>query len=334
MPRYIIEQETKIIQDWIPRCSVYEVIAGSRSQGLSGDNSDFDIRGVFIPPFSHIVSPFLEMEQVSIDPKRFQLWTKNRPGVSVEGSLWSIFKFVSLAVDGSPQVLEVLFVDSRYVLRCHPVFEEFLSQRDLFLSESLRDNFLGYAKKTLRKIRRHKQWITNPLKEQPTRESFGILGLKIPKDKIQECRRLEDTSVLPKEVQEFLDREKKYQEAKHQWDAYKIWLLNRNTDKVVSGNLFGYDPKDALNIVRYLRMAGEILEGRGFIVDRQGEIDLLEIKQGKWEYDKLISYIESEIQRIETIIPTINLRQRPDVESISSLLIRIVQKFIKIRGEL
>lgn len=328
MPRYTLDCD---ISSWLSERTVYAVLAGSRCQGLSSETSDYDIKGVFIPPREYFYSPFLVIEQAIPTREHLQHWLGSAEGVEVEGYLWSIIKFASLAADGNPQILEVLFVSNQYVLKCDPIFGRLVSYRDCFLSESIREKFLGYTKKALKKLRRHKKWLTNPLKAKPTREAYGISRLKMPKDKIRGCRRLpeDDTSVLPEAIHDFLQKEKRYLEGKREWDAYQVWLASRNTRKIIRGELFGYDPKIALNAIRYPRMASEILSGKGFIVERsEDREELLEIKCGLWEYDRIISCIENEIERLASIPPSPLMSKTPDVETISAVLSEVINQYL------
>jgi hypothetical protein len=317
--------------DWLYKRTVYVVLAGSRCQGLDTSGSDYDVKGIFLPPSGYFYSPFWVFEQASPSQEALRSWCGAPETVKVEGFLWSITKFVYLAVDGNPQMLEVLFVDDKYVLECHPLFRCLLDCRDSFLGENLREKFLGYGKKSLRKLRRHKSWFTNPPTVKPTREHYGILGLKMPKDKIQECRRVneEDPSALPEAIQDFLKREKKYQEDKREWDAYQEWLDSRNLDKIVEGKNFGYDPKDAANAVRYLRMASEVLEGRGFIVERSSDREeILALKRGQLVYDQVVSCIETEIERLESLQCQGLFPRYPDVERISTVLSEVIRDYL------
>jgi uncharacterized protein len=328
MSRYILEDSSL---EWVEKRVVYVVLAGSRCQGLSTLDSDFDVKGVFIPKKDFFFSPFRELEQMSPSRSALRGWVA-RGDIPVEGFLWSLFRFVTLAVEGNPQILEVLFVDKRNVLVCDPLFEKLLSIRDCFLSESLRDKFLGYAKKSLKKIRRHKKWLVNPPTVKPTRESYGISGLKMPKDKIQACRQLseEDVATLPKTVQIFLDNEKRYQEDKREWDAYQEWVSSRDKSKMVPGDAFGYDAKDALNAVRYPRMASEVIGGQGFLVERtQDREELLEIKSGLWEYDRVVSLIEQEIKKVEMIEPAAGFLKSPDIKVISATVTEVVEQYLE-----
>jgi len=63
----------------------------------------------------------------------------------------------------------------------------------------------------------------------------------------------------------------------------------------------GYDTKNAQHAVRLLKMGIEALTERTINVDRQGldASTLIEIKQGKWNKDRVVSHIDYLLERLE-----------------------------------
>jgi len=80
-------------ESWI----IYEVLSGSHAYGLNTPDSDKDYRGILIPPREYYFSPFKSIEQYeSKNPDR---------------TIFELKKFVRLATDNNPNILELLFID-------------------------------------------------------------------------------------------------------------------------------------------------------------------------------------------------------------------------------
>lgn len=88
--------------------------------------------------------------------------------------IMDIRKFVKLAIDNNPAVLEILFTDSKHYVRKHPIMDRLIENRHLFLAKSAKYRFSGYALSQLKRIRKHRRWIENPPDHQPTRTEFGL----------------------------------------------------------------------------------------------------------------------------------------------------------------
>jgi predicted nucleotidyltransferase len=110
---------------------VYRVMVGSRAFGLSTESSDEDRRGVFLPPAEWHWSLTKPPEQVEFF------------GEGVEEVDWEIEKFVRLALQANPNILETLW--SPAVLHIDETGEELRSIRRCFLSRHLYRTYSGYV---------------------------------------------------------------------------------------------------------------------------------------------------------------------------------------------
>jgi predicted nucleotidyltransferase len=88
--------------------------------------------------------------------------------------VFEIRKFVSLASQCNPNVIEVLFVADSDRLQVSPLGELLLEMRELFLTKRVRHTFAGYAHSQLRRIKGHRAWLLQPPKAPPTRAEFGL----------------------------------------------------------------------------------------------------------------------------------------------------------------
>jgi predicted nucleotidyltransferase len=110
---------------------VYRVMVGSRAFGLATESSDEDRRGVFLPPAEWHWS-------LTKPPEQVEFFTEG-----VEEVDWEIEKFVRLALQANPNILETLW--SPAVLHADETGAELRSIRCSFLSRHLYRTYSGYV---------------------------------------------------------------------------------------------------------------------------------------------------------------------------------------------
>ena len=112
------------------------VVAGSHAYGLNTEESDLDIRGISMGTPDSI----LGMESFDV----FE--NKNTDTV-----IYSMKRFMELAMKGAPNVLEILFSRPENILYCNEkIGKMLLDNRDMFLSKRVYYSFRGYAKNALK----------------------------------------------------------------------------------------------------------------------------------------------------------------------------------------
>jgi hypothetical protein len=110
---------------------VYRVTVGSRAFGLATDSSDEDRRGVYLPPADWHWSLSKPPEQVEVFAE------------GVEEVDWEVEKFLRLALQANPNILETLW--SPAVLFADETGEELRRLRGAFLSRHLYKTYSGYV---------------------------------------------------------------------------------------------------------------------------------------------------------------------------------------------
>ncbi|MCO4744331.1 MAG: nucleotidyltransferase domain-containing protein [Proteobacteria bacterium] len=156
-------------------------IAGSRAHGLHTDASDIDLKGMAIPPARYFHGVAHRFEQAD-DASQFDVFVEDLNAdelaiagrTGLEGSVYDLRKFVTLATSANPNVLESLFCRDEELRLATPLGEQLRDQRELFLSAKCVHTFAGYANQQLSRIRLHYRWHHHGKESAPTRSDFGL----------------------------------------------------------------------------------------------------------------------------------------------------------------
>lgn len=115
---------------------IYRCIVGSRAYGLETDESDTDLRGIYLAPAELQWSIFGA-------PGQFE-------DNAAQACYWELQKFLIMALKANPNILECLY--SPLVEKVAPLGEQLLAMRDSFLSQMIFQTFNGYAMSQFKKI--------------------------------------------------------------------------------------------------------------------------------------------------------------------------------------
>lgn len=113
---------------------VLEGIAGSQAYGLATPESDVDHLGVFVAP----TREFLGVSGLTKTQE-----TDHCVGAEKDFTHHELGKFCRLALGGNPTVIELLFMED-YTIRTE-IGDALLDLRGAFLSERVRNSYVGYA---------------------------------------------------------------------------------------------------------------------------------------------------------------------------------------------
>ena len=108
------------------------------------------------------------------------------------------------------------------------------------------------------------------------------------------------------------------------WAAYKKWEKEKNEERHKTNVAHGknYDSKNMMHLFRLLEMALMISQGKGLRVKSENIPFLLDIKQGKYEYDYLMSEAELLTNEIKNNFEVCDLQEIPDLGHSKELLLK------------
>ncbi len=117
---------------------IFECVVGSNAYGTNIESSDIDIKGVYIQPNSDILGVEYK-EQINTDK---------------DTTFYEIRRFLELAASANPTILEMLFVDNKFINIVDERFRKHvLEDRHLFLTKQCYNSFAGYAFQQIQKAK-------------------------------------------------------------------------------------------------------------------------------------------------------------------------------------
>jgi hypothetical protein len=135
--------------------TLFKSVTGSRLYGTEyekGENpldkdyvSDYDYRGVYIAPMIHHISNEIKVPEtvkLNVDDVEF----------------YELKKFFNMASANNPNIMDLLYSDKKSILYASNEGMEILNNRNLFMSQLVKDSFIGYASAQLNRIKTHHRW--------------------------------------------------------------------------------------------------------------------------------------------------------------------------------
>ena len=116
---------------------IMKVYAGSHSYGTNTKDSDEDLRGVCIPPKNYLLGLDNFEQKESEEP---------------DSVIYSLRKFVYLALQNNPNILDALFVEKNHIIFINDFGRELRDLRYDFLSKRVYKTYGGYAYSQLKKM--------------------------------------------------------------------------------------------------------------------------------------------------------------------------------------
>ncbi len=121
--------------EWEPFI-IYRCVVGSHAFGLSGDNSDVDRRGIYLPPADLHWSLYGVPEQIENN--------------ETQEAYWELQKFLVMALKANPNILECLHTP--LIEHATPLARELLGERHRFLSKLIYQTYNGYVMSQFKKL--------------------------------------------------------------------------------------------------------------------------------------------------------------------------------------
>jgi predicted nucleotidyltransferase len=341
---------------------VFRCISGSNAYGTAHENSDTDIKGIFMVPSLDYFGFDKELKQVSDDTN--------------DTVYYSLRRFIELALDANPNIIELLFMPDECELKTSSYFDYLKHNRDLFITKKAFDSHINYAMAQIRKAKGKNKWVNNPQPEEPPRKEdycwfldgdnntpypfrpmpLSEKGIDLNRchvaamEHVSEVFRLYDygdkakgvfrngmlvcESIPKKHEQEkfiglLIYHKHEYDRAKRDHENYWAWVENRNQHRWKSQELglIDYDAKNMMHTFRLLISGKHILEHGTPLVRFTGEnlLFLKSILNGEFRYEELIQRAEGLVSEMHIKKQNSCLHEEPDIKKAQNLLRQITK---------
>lgn len=126
---------------------------------------------------------------------------------------------------------------------------------------------------------------------------------------------------LAPEYHDMAKRELNYIADVRNYKRYQAWAVGRNDKRRALEEKCGYDSKHGSHLLRLTRMAAEIMEGKGILVDRTNidAQELLDIRLGNQSYETIIEKANEAEARANRAYKTSTLQDKPNYAAITEL---------------
>lgn len=307
-------------------------LGGSHAYGTNVDTSDVDIRGIALNSKDEILTN-----------KNFEQFVNEE----TDTTIYSFNKMISLLSNCNPNTIEFLGLKPEHYLYIHPIGQELLNNKKLFLSKKASYSFGGYATAQLRRLDNKSARLVG----QEQRERHVLNSIKnATHDFPQKYFYYPDDVIklyVDKAVQEgyeteiFMDinlRHYPLRDYKSMWSEMnnvvkeysKIGKRNQNA---IEHNKLG---KHMMHLIRLYIMALDILEKEEIVTYRESEHDMLmEIRNGKYldsnrqpipEFYEMVDEFE---KRLEYAKQNTSLPENPDYNKINEFMISVNDRIVK-----
>lgn len=135
------------MQQWVENNLIVKAITGSRAYGTDTPDSDWDYRGVTVPPAAYTLG-LMNFEQYESQANDDIVY-------------YGVKKFFKLVLNSNPNILELLFLPKDCIVESTPHWKEVVAHREHFLSKKAIVTYGGYARSQLKKLnleKNSKEW--------------------------------------------------------------------------------------------------------------------------------------------------------------------------------
>ncbi len=191
-------------EELVAHHTVYSCVMGSRAFGLATEDSDTDVRGIYLAPTA-------------------LFWGFEKPPAHVEGPApeqfgWELERFCELALRANPNILECLH--SPLVEHIDATGRELLALREAFLSRRAHQTFVRYALGQRKKLDADVRRFGAPR----WKHAMHLLRL------LTSCRDLLRTGALTIDVGAERERLLAVRRGEVSWPEVEAWMARRATE--------------------------------------------------------------------------------------------------------
>lgn len=308
-------------------------LGGSHAYGTNTETSDIDIRGCALNSKSEILTN-----------ENFECFINNE----TDTTIYAFNKLVALLGNVNPNTIEILGLKPEHYLYIHPIGQELLDNKKLFLSKMAVHSFGGYANSQLRRLdNKAARLVGQAQMEQHILNSINNASYDFKNRYFPLSENDSISLYLDNAVQEDFDKEifmdihlthYPLRDYKAMWsemnnivrDYSKVGRRNKNA---IEHNKLS---KHMMHLVRLYLMCLDILERKEIVTYREKDHDfLMEIRNGKYlddnrqpipEFFEMVDGLE---KKLEYAKQNTDLPDKPNYKAIKEFTSSVNERIVK-----
>ncbi len=303
---------------------IYLTLSGSHAYGTDTANSDIDVRGITIENKEEVLglSNFEQYEDKNTDTV-----------------IYGLKKFISLALKGNPNVLELLGTRNEDILRINEYGKLIRDNSEVFLSKRVINTFGNYASAQLRRLQNSlardyypqeekEKHILNSINNQMehfkanySKFKDGSINLYIGQSSKEEMETeiFMDLDLRHYPVRDFTGIYSEMSNIIRDYSKLNHRNRKKDTDKL---------NKHAMHLIRILTTGTEILKGNGIITYRESEIPMfMDIRNGKLDNKQIFEMVDEYEKKFKDAADNTKLPDQPNSQKAEKLLMDIYSRY-------
>jgi uncharacterized protein len=320
------ERQQKI--EMVEYGAIIEIRSGSHLYGTSVPTSDEDKIGIFIAPERYYLG-LDHIEEVDLGHVSKGEDGKNLPD-AIDRKFYELRKFVTLAKDGNPNILEILFVDVKNVLSINEWGIHLLEHASMFPTQEVRPKYLGYA------LGQKKQMVNKPENYKQTVMAQKYLELLEEEMTTQQFHRTRVAAKLEDMVRMGVAEDKlthisigkaNYCTSTTLGKLNNLLLekMNKITSRQELWTKYGYDTKFGAHLIRLLTEGIEVLTTGKIEFPLHNRDLLLSIRNGNYTKEEVLEMAEMYEEELKVVHSDLPMEQNK--EQVNALLIDMVKSW-------
>lgn len=348
--------------NWLPSRTIFLCRSGSMAYGTNGPESDVDVRGVFIAPKAYHLGYLHRIEQVdkgwTVDACAYELrrllqltidsnpnmieilYTDDGDWLHVTPAWVELLTHRGLVLSQRAKhrfcgyaisQLKRIETHRRWLLHppTHkPTRAEYRLPDNMAIPKEQRDALESMMLKVVEGWQIDYACLDDSTRiDLLNKQAVALADMKLAAD--DQYVAAGNKLGLDAQAMEYLKSERAYRAALSEWTQYQTWLTERNPVRADLESRYGYDTKHGMHLVRLMRMAREILDGRGVIVKRPDADELRAIRfRGAWTYDQLVTWAKQQDEELTALMRSSPIRREPKREEIDRVCIKLVERYL------
>jgi len=319
-------------QQIVKNNKILEIKSGSSLYGTRTVSSDQDVLGIFMPPKEYVLG-LKTAKEIDLSLKKKDEAGKNT-SEAIDRKFYEFRKFISLAAQNNPNILEMLFVDSGSIIFVNTVGAELLKMRDAFPSKLGATKLLAYSRSQKHKMiikKEHYQVLIDALGFLQHFEDKRTLS-----EVYNESINLDSNSKLFKKkgthshihIGDVCFEPALYVKKVKRELEERIAKATHRTDLILK---HGYDTKFASHLIRLLYQALDLLQFNKLIFPLNKRQSVIDIKAGKYKLPEIIEWSEDLELEISKLEKSSSLPTTPNYKEIEKFTIQQMENFLALK---